>query len=93
MTPEQEERLGKAMAELAVAENKRMKDRLGGPISYAGLQGRVARQQMGATGGRPKKQDPRPKNQGSRLPNIERVRALEEIKELQKRLKKLESLL
>lgn len=54
MTPEQEERLGTAMRLLAVDENKRMRDRMGGSSAVVGLQDRAARIETGKTGGRPR---------------------------------------
>jgi hypothetical protein len=54
VTPEQEERLGKAMQVLAAGENKRMRDRMGGSIAAVGLQNREARIATGKTGGRPR---------------------------------------
>lgn len=54
VTPEQEERLGKAMQLLAVDENKRMRDRMGGSTAVLGLQNREARIETGKTGGRPR---------------------------------------
>lgn len=82
MSPEMEERLGRAMKLLAIDENKRMRERMGGAISYAGLQDRVNRQQIGKTGGRPKE---------SGTKELERIRKLNEINRLKERLKKLES--
>ena len=55
MSPELEEKLGKAMAAMAVKENKRLARATGSPYSNKGLQNRVARQQQGKAGGRPKK--------------------------------------
>ena len=54
VTPEQEERLGTAMKLLAVDENKRMRDRMGGTIAVVGLQDREARIATGKSGGRPR---------------------------------------
>ncbi len=54
VTPEQEERLGKAMQVLSVNENKRMRERMGGSIAAVGLQNREARIATGKTGGRPR---------------------------------------
>ena len=54
VTPEQEERLGKAMKLLAVDENRRMRDRMGGNTAVVGLQDREARIATGKTGGRPR---------------------------------------
>lgn len=54
VTPEQEERLGKAMKLLSVDENRRMRERMGGSIAAVGLQNREARIATGKTGGRPR---------------------------------------
>ena len=82
MSPEMEEKLGRAMKLLAIDENKRMRERMGGAISYVGLQDRVNRQKIGKTGGRPKE---------SGTKELERIRKLKEINRLKERLKKLES--
>jgi hypothetical protein len=55
MSPELEEKLGKAMAAMAIEENKRMAQSLGSSYANKGLRNRLARQQQGKSGGRPKK--------------------------------------
>jgi ABC-type Na+ transport system ATPase subunit NatA len=84
MTPELEERLGKAMALLAVDENKRMRERMGGSLSQAGLQSRMTHQANAKRGGKPK---------GLTHKELKR-RALErEQEKLLQRLKELDGLL
>lgn len=55
MSPELEEKLGKAMAAMAIEENKRMAQSLGSSYANKGLRNRLARQQQGKSGGRPKR--------------------------------------
>ena len=47
MSPELEEKLGKAMAAMAIAENERMAQSLGSSYANKGLRNRLARQQQG----------------------------------------------
>ncbi len=55
MSPELEEKLGKAMAAMAAQENERMARAMGSSYANKGLQNRIARQKQGKAGGRPKK--------------------------------------
>ena len=55
MSSELEAKLGKAMAAMAIEENERMARAMGSSYANKGLQNRIARQQQGKAGGRPKK--------------------------------------
>ena len=83
MSPETEEKLGRAMKLLAIDENKRMRERMGGSISYSALQSRDIHQENG------RKLGGRKAESGTK--ELERIRKLKEIDRLKQRLKKLES--
>ena len=83
MSPEMEEKLGRAMKLLAVDENKRMRERMGGSISYSALRSRDIHQENG------RKLGGRKKESGTK--ELERIRKLNEISRLKERLKRLES--
>ena len=83
MSPEMEEKLGRAMKLLAIDENKRMRERMGGSISSSALQSRDIHQETG------RKLGVRKKESGTK--ELERIRKLNEISRLKERLKRLES--
>jgi hypothetical protein len=55
MSPELEEKLGKAMAVIAKQENDRMAQSIGSSYVNKGLRDRLKRQKQGKSGGRPRK--------------------------------------
>jgi hypothetical protein len=55
MSPELEEKLGKAMAVIAKQENDRMAQSIGSSYVSQGLRDRLKRQKQGQSGGRPRK--------------------------------------